>query len=107
MDTPVIIAIAVAALLVLAALWLWGNRRKTRHLRVAATEHRDRAGELQAEADRKAAAAEQARMEAERARAEAIDLRTKADELDPDVDGDGTADGTERSLEAERAAPAI
>ena len=101
MDTPVIIAIGVAALLVIALLMVLSRRKaaKSKEIRRGqAEEHRNLAQVAQLEADHRAAEAEEraarARkaqlaaapqaLDAERAREEAANLHDKADRLDPD-----------------------
>lgn len=107
METWQIVLIVVLILAVVAVLAVVLNKR-TAHKRVAAQrdeakDHRARAEQTQLEADRQAGeaqaraasarqeqiAADRQLQEAETRRGEAGDLGRRADEIDPDVPGDG------------------
>jgi hypothetical protein len=116
MDTGVIIAIVVAALIVLALLWLVGRRARDRKLDTRRDEARQirrdaqvsgaQADRTRAEAEERAARARReeagAREQAAHAEAkqeEARDRHLQAASVDPDVDEGEAADRYDRDRE--------
>ena len=109
MDTALVIVLIVAALVVLAVVFMASQRasvRKREHARAQAGEHRSDAKLHQTRAERESAAADEqaarARREAaeaeeraQRARTEgerAQELHQRAQEVDPDVDTTSNGD---------------
>ena len=114
MDTSTWIVVAVVVLVVIAALVVLVMRARTKRL----DQHRERAGELRAQAEaqqvgvaKRAAAADEAQAKAQAARAQAdrleaeakdiastasdyerrrVETLREADEIDPDVDHEDT-----------------
>jgi hypothetical protein len=109
MDTGVIIAIVIAALIVIAVLWLLGRRARERRLdtrreeahqirrdaevsRAQADQTRAEADERAARARREEASAREQGAQAEARQEEARDRHMEAARVDPDVDADQAAD---------------
>lgn len=116
MDTGVIVAIVIAALIILALLWVLGRRGRERKLesrRDEAHQIRREAAVDQAQADRTRAEAEEraararreeasAREQAARAEGQQVEARDRhmeAAKVDPDVDEKEAADRYDREGE--------
>ena len=100
MDTGLIIALAVAALILLAALWFFGRKgRERRH-----ETRRDQAREIRREADLGAAQADKTRAEADVQAAEAKRLDALARERAAEAE-EQQGEDRERHIEAAKKDP--